>query len=670
MDQDTLHHIQGEESEVISSRSDRSDPRFITWAALSVSLIVSAVLSLRLGQDVNWDLQNYHVYGGYAFLNKRFFYDFAPAQLQTFLNPLMHVLSFLLRIYLSPKLAAILLGAIQGLNIFLVFQISQVLFRRLELRWRLLLSAANAAAGFYASVNYGELGTTYGDSIVSIPLLAGILILVRYMTSEKAERLRPILRLCLGGALVGISFALKLTIVVHVAAIAFALPLAMLVKPTRFRIVPLLSFYGGITAGFLVGYGMWGARLYMAYKNPFFPFFNNIFRSPYYAFRNAMDVSYVPHAWSNILFSPFLFARETMLAGERMHRDIRWALCYISILLLVGFALYRFGRKTGKICAIEASERETRCLLLLSVFIVISYVCWQYLFFIYRYLSVLEWIAPTFLALTLAWFIRSPRLILAGSLLINAGICYSVVSIVGDRIPYDLDFLKVEIPPIPNLHNHLILMAGPYPTSYIIPQFPPHTRFVRISSNWMMLGENAKLDRHIHDFIAQYDVSRILLYCADEEEITNADITLFPLGLSKSDHACQELGSPLRHKGFLCEVDIGIGPSVQPSRVKFVITPFGSGRRSNTSPSTLKAGKDTVVFHVMGLPAKAIDVLCTLDGRPLPPQRNWMLNASQEFSMAVGPSTQKGVYRFIGIRDSAASDPNRWLKIDASIQVR
>jgi hypothetical protein len=662
------HKTMEENYGITKSMPKRSYAIVVSWVALFISLIVSALVSLRLGQDVSWDLRNYHIYNGYAYLTRRFFYDFAPAQLQTFFNPLLHILSFSIRAHCTPIASAVFLGALQGVNIFLVFQISQILFQRWELRWRTLLSAANAVAGFYAVVNIGELGTTFGDNMVSIPMLGGILLLIRYFMSDDSQRKIPIWHLGVSGILMGAALGLKLTVVIYILGIAVAFPLAMLMPPRRLRPTLLVAFWGGILAGFLAGYGMWGIELYKAYHNPFFPLFNNIFRSPFYEFQNSMDVRYIPHMWQKIFFYPFFFAQKTCLASEQMHRDMRWALCYIALLLLAGFSLYRICRKIRRTDA-EASMREIQCLMLLTLFVSISYVSWQYLFSMYRYLSVLEWIAPIFLASTIAYFFRFPKRALIISLPINLMICLSVFPYDNGRTGYEHDFLKVEIPPIPLLDKYLVLMAGSEPTSYIIHQFPPSTRFVRVFANWMEPGRNTKLDQQIHEFIAQYDISRILLYCATDEEVQVANSTLYPLGISKNSRPCRELGSPLGHKGFLCEVKPGVNPEWAPQSILMTFTALKSGVQSNANPPVVRVGKDTIVFHIAGLSARAIDVLCTLDGRELPPQRNWALTSSGEIRMKVGLSTQKGLYHFIGVRDSDESDPNRWIEIDNFIQI-
>jgi hypothetical protein len=50
---------------------------------------VCGAASVLMGQDNNWDLRNYHYYNPFAFVTGRIGYDFAPAQRQSYLNPLL-----------------------------------------------------------------------------------------------------------------------------------------------------------------------------------------------------------------------------------------------------------------------------------------------------------------------------------------------------------------------------------------------------------------------------------------------------------------------------------------------------------------------------------------------------------------------------------------------------
>ena len=64
--------------------------RICFWrATFGIVAICSAVglLSVTLGPDNYWDLRFYHLYAPYAYLHDRYLYDVAPAEYQSFLNP-------------------------------------------------------------------------------------------------------------------------------------------------------------------------------------------------------------------------------------------------------------------------------------------------------------------------------------------------------------------------------------------------------------------------------------------------------------------------------------------------------------------------------------------------------------------------------------------------------
>jgi hypothetical protein len=141
------------------------------WLVLIFSMTVAASLSLSIGQDISWDVLNYHFYSGFALLHKPLHFDFAPAQVQSFFNPLAHILSYVLLAHAPSKLAAALLGALQGLNLYLIFQTTQALFRNWPNPFRFLLSLGNAAAACGGVAFMMELGSTFGDNLSSILVL-------------------------------------------------------------------------------------------------------------------------------------------------------------------------------------------------------------------------------------------------------------------------------------------------------------------------------------------------------------------------------------------------------------------------------------------------------------------------------------------------------------------
>ena len=242
------------------------------WPVVVLFVVVSAGRALTLGQDSTWDVLNYHFYSGFAFLHKPLNFDFAPAQVQSFFNPLLHVFSYLMLAHLPSMLVTVLLGAFQGLNIYLVFQISRTLFCNWTNPFRFWISFCNAATAFFGAIFVLELGTTFGDNLTSILILSGLLLIFRYLQSDANPNCAPVYLLGIAGFIIGVVVGLKLTVAIYAAAILIALPAVLLASDRRIR--PLLVLGGFLGVGFIAVYGFWGYSLYQEYGNPVFPYMN------------------------------------------------------------------------------------------------------------------------------------------------------------------------------------------------------------------------------------------------------------------------------------------------------------------------------------------------------------------------------------------------------------
>ncbi|HKC15173.1 MAG TPA: hypothetical protein VKC11_00575, partial [Steroidobacteraceae bacterium] len=85
-------------------------------AFTAVASAACALLALALGQDANYDQQNYHFYAPYALLNNRILYDIFPAfSGPTFANPIPYLPFYWLAWNAPPMLIGALLGALYGL---------------------------------------------------------------------------------------------------------------------------------------------------------------------------------------------------------------------------------------------------------------------------------------------------------------------------------------------------------------------------------------------------------------------------------------------------------------------------------------------------------------------------------------------------------------------------
>ena len=139
----------------------------------------NALLAILLGKDLNWDLLNYHFYNGYALYTGRFERDLAPAQVQTFFNPLMDVPLYLAIVYLPPVVVGALYGFVQGLSGVAVWLIGRETLPIEDRHLREWTAVGLAFLGGLGTINVGELGGGMGDTLVCIPVLFSMAILLR-----------------------------------------------------------------------------------------------------------------------------------------------------------------------------------------------------------------------------------------------------------------------------------------------------------------------------------------------------------------------------------------------------------------------------------------------------------------------------------------------------------
>ena len=93
------------------------------------SLLAGAIYTWFVGEDVNWDWQNYHEYNVWAVITGRYGIDALPAGFQTYFNPVVYFPVYYLRHLLPPPYGMMIIGAVHGLNLLLIYFLVRVLLR-------------------------------------------------------------------------------------------------------------------------------------------------------------------------------------------------------------------------------------------------------------------------------------------------------------------------------------------------------------------------------------------------------------------------------------------------------------------------------------------------------------------------------------------------------------
>jgi hypothetical protein len=419
------------------------------------------MLALVWGMDGSWDLRNYHYYNGWALLSGHLGRDMLVAQVPSFYNPLLDVPFAWAAGFMPARLLAFLLGSLHGADFILLSMLGETLLGELDQRRRFLLAALLAAAGCAGAVALSEIGTVFYDNITSLGLIGSLLLLAqrwdRIFGGAKWDAF-------LAGLPIGLAFGLKQTMIPFLGGIGLALLLTLPGTPWR-RIGATFWFGLGALVMTVAGGGYWMAHLWTEYGNPLFPYFNQIFHSPWGQAGDYRDIYYQPQDWLHWLFFPVYFTFNSRTAAEVPFFDAR----VLALFLLIPLA------------PLVGAFKKPRTALLLAT-IAIAYLGWLKLFSIYRYLVVLEMLAP--LAVMLICDALPPRKGRLIGLCIVLLLCASTRPANWIRFPFANRAVEVELPPIDDPAHSLVIIAGHEPLSFLIPAFPEGMRFLRIDSTF------------------------------------------------------------------------------------------------------------------------------------------------------------------------------------------
>jgi hypothetical protein len=456
-------------------------------------VLLGAALSWTLGQDVNWDLRNYHFYNPYQLIDGRFDRDFQVAGLQTFFNPALDLPFYVaVRVLALPPLAVGLgLGAFHGIALWVVHRLTVLLLPADSGSFRHAAGVTAALVAAFGAGFHSEIGSTMGDATISVAILAGLAVLMVSVVSVDGEARVSVRGLRLAGALAGIGAGAKLVGTPY----ALGLVLAAVAIPgsTGARASRALNTAGGVLCGMMLTGGYWMIRLSTEFGNPVFPHFNDLFRSP---FAPGLEMKF----WrtlsnvSEFAVAPLLVSSEAHVSGLRFN-DGRIATAYISMLLFCAAVVYRRWRGGA-----DLPEVRVRLTALLA-FSLGSFLLWRHFFRVYRYLIPLELLGAV-TAIACCAFVLGPRwrrLSLAAPLI---GILF-VPTVRPDwgRLEWGESYFGIDPAPLQKYRSATVLLYD-MPDGYFVPFFPGSTRFIRMFPNWRVTPDTflgRLLIRRLHD---------------------------------------------------------------------------------------------------------------------------------------------------------------------------
>jgi hypothetical protein len=519
--------------------------------ALLLLWIAAGLRSIALGKDVNWDLKNYHWYNAWAVLNGRVGYDVAPAQLQTYHNPLGDLPFYgLVHAIQNPRTVAFIMALPVAVAAYFLLRTLLLLFpfdrdRANGVVW----IVAAALIGLTGGGGIAAWGATFNEWPSIALVMAALWLAVR--AAIEGEGRRPFACVA-GGFLVGCAMGLKLTFAVY--ALGFlASCMAYGTLAERLKRPLVAGIFIGL--GFLATYGWWGWILWREFANPFFPYFNSIFQSPWWSPVDFFDRNFGPRNWRQAIFFPLYFAREPLLVAEISFRDWRFATLFVLALMSWAISRWRNLRENPNAPPPPPAPSDAAWRIL-ALFALVSYLAWLKVFGIYRYLAALEVLSGALIVGCVLYIAPRGRVRMV-IVVVLTGLLVGTTRMGGGwgRAEFGKTYFDLVAPEL--APNALVIIGYSYPLAYAAPFFRADARFVSPANNFIMPGESHRLAKQADELIRGH---RGPLYQLQIDPVLAQDPrTLAYFGLVRDEPGCRRVRSsydnnqlricPLRRSG-------------------------------------------------------------------------------------------------------------------------
>ena len=351
-------------------------------------IIVGIVLSNYWRYEVTSDFFNYHYFIPWAFFHDRTFVDVAVAMENSYHNPLIEFPEYFLIKYFNDHIPVIYSfnGILFGFLVFAFYKLIQLVFDTHEIlqKTQIILTMILIYGGFGL---ISQVGTSSNEISVTIGVLVSLYLLYKEIFIYQKERLAVFF---IAGVILGAMLGLKLTIVIY--CVSSGATLIIFYPMFKHPIKVVLWFALGGFCGFCLTHGYWSYILYQNMGNPFFPYLNNIFKSPYYADKFLSYSSFYQKNsfWDYFVF-PYLasFQKDVIITSEVYMIDARLAIGQTLFFIVLMVLLIKRNLKSA--------IQQNKNIIFLVLFTIISYLVWLQLFSIIRYAIPIEMLISLFI---------------------------------------------------------------------------------------------------------------------------------------------------------------------------------------------------------------------------------------------------------------------------------
>ncbi len=318
----------------MSANGQESLARALVYAT---SLFACLAWSFSVGKDLNSDSLSYHFYAGFSAVHDRFAQDFNAAGLASYFNPYVHVPLYAMA---SAGWPSVVVGAVlasfHAVNLWLVYEIGCILNANAKASVARALACVGVLWALLNPVFLQELGSTFADITLSVPVLGSWLLVMRRREPESA------LPMAMAGLLAGIATALKLSN--SIFAIGAGVVVVLLAGTWRLGIRRGTIFAVMCMVGYIVVAGPWAYKLWSTFGNPLFPFGNQFFHSPDLTSGALRHQRFLPMSVLDGVLRPFKIALpDVMVHIETRAPDMR----YVALIVLLLGAAIAYTRRAA-----------------------------------------------------------------------------------------------------------------------------------------------------------------------------------------------------------------------------------------------------------------------------------------------------------------------------------
>ncbi len=308
-----------------------------------------------------------------------------------------------------------------------------------------------------------SLGTSLSDVIVAIPVL-GSLLCVLMAAEDAVTRRRRTWLLLTAGLLAGVAVGAKLTMAPFVVALVVAVGCLAVARRT---VVPLLWLAVGGVVGVAATGGWWFYTVWRATGSPTFPYYNAVFKSPWWGPDNFRDTRFGPRS----LADAAQFPRYMLEGGRRLLdyylRDPRW----VVLEFLLAIALL-----AGAVALVRRRGRPSRVRLtsvILWTFFLVGALAWLLQFGIARYAAPVELLTGTIFVVLIVAIVRNPL----ASVVVSVVLALAMAPFVKgqtEHVPFAADRYGIHgeaLAAVPPGSVVLVNALGP-PSGFLLPEVP------------------------------------------------------------------------------------------------------------------------------------------------------------------------------------------------------